>query len=77
MRQLYKREPSGVLAVATVGAVEIRVVDVCKARYLELGVFYPPTETPASCGLLLYKSYSVRRERTLYETGCAACRDCT
>lgn len=33
---------------------------------LKLGVFHMPTLTPAGCGLLLYNSYSLGIERSLY-----------
>jgi hypothetical protein len=35
-------------------------------EYLELGVFHGRTLLPASCGLLVYKSYSRGARRTLY-----------
>jgi hypothetical protein len=56
------------LAPATVGAVEIRIIDVREGCRLELGVFHPPKVAPVCCGLLLYKSYSMRRKRTLYNS---------
>ena len=62
------------LALAAVRAVEIRVVDVREGRGLELGVFHGPTVARGGCGLLLYKSYSLRAERLLYKADAAAAR---
>ena len=67
--QRREREASGVFALSAVGAVEIRIVNVCESRRLELGVFHRPTVAPIRCGLLLYNSYSVRSSRTLYDAG--------
>jgi hypothetical protein len=66
--QFYEGESSGVLALAAVSAVEIRIIDVRQGCRFKFGVFHRPTVAPACCGLLLYKSYSVRAMRTLYNS---------
>jgi hypothetical protein len=61
-----------VRALAAVGAIEIRVIDVCEGSGLELGVCHGPTLTCVGCGLLLYKSYSLGTEWVLYMVDAAA-----
>ena len=56
------------LALATVRAVEVRIIDVREGCSLKLGVFHQPTLAPGACGSLLYNSYSFRTERTLYSS---------
>jgi hypothetical protein len=62
----YQGEPSGVLALAAVGAVEVRIIDMREGCGLKPGVFHLPTVAPSCCGLLLYNSYSVGGKRVLY-----------
>ena len=59
LAQFLERETCGELALAAVCAVEIRVVDVCKGRGLELGVFHGLTVARVGCGMLLCKSYNL------------------
>jgi hypothetical protein len=73
--EFYQREPSGVLALATVGAVKVRIIDVSEACRLELGVFHVRRLQPAGCGLPLYKSYSVGAKRVLYKADAASLLD--
>jgi len=55
-------------ALATVGTVVVRIIDVRKGCSLELGVFHVPTLAPVGCGLLLYNSYSLNTRGALYKT---------
>ena len=58
--QFLERETCGVLALAAVRAIEIRIVDVREGCGLELGVFHGLTVARVGCGVLLCKSYSLK-----------------
>jgi|SRR5271165_2351853 len=65
LAQFLEREARGMLALAAVCAVIIRVVDVGEGCGLQFRVFHLPTLACAGCGLLMHKSYSVDTEREL------------
>jgi hypothetical protein len=64
--QFHEGQPGGVFALAAVGAVVVRVIDVCERVGFELGVLHTPTLAPVGCALLVYNLYSVQGIPTLY-----------
>jgi hypothetical protein len=66
LRSFSSDNRSGVLALAAVRAVEVRIVDMRECCGLELGIFHVPTLPPTGRELLLYNSYSFSAKRALY-----------
>jgi hypothetical protein len=67
LAQFLERQSSGMLALTTVRAVVVRIVNVREGCGLELGIFHAPTLRPAGCGLPMYNSYSLGTNRVLYK----------
>ncbi len=59
LAQFFERQSGRVPALAAVRPIEIRIIDMCERRGLELGVFHVLTIAPDGCGLLMYNSYSI------------------
>ena len=66
LAQFLERETCGVIALAAVRAVVLRIIDVRERCGLELGVLHVRTLAPTGCGLLLYNSYSFSVTWALY-----------
>jgi hypothetical protein len=64
--QLSQREPRGMLALAAIRTVVIRVIDVREGRSLELGIFHGATLPVCGCEHPRDNSYSSASSSRLY-----------